>query len=315
MRFAHHWSGATVLAIRDVAPSVREFLLRPDGGDASPYAIGSHINVAVIAGGRPDTRSYSLVGSPQPEAYKIAVHRAAQSRGGSAYMWSLKAGARLEIIRSRLAGRTRLEPAAFLSDRRRHRHHADRRHGTRAGAQGRPRRSALCGEIARRGRVSRRVAGHAGRPAARLCQRRAAAPRSRRDVRVTAGRRDGVRLRADAAARRRAAAMGRRWPRTDRPALRDIRIERAVADPAVHGAHPRNRRGDRRAAGPLDARCAERARATRWCPIAAAANAASAASTSPASRATSIIATSSSAITRSTRAARSAPACPAPPAR
>jgi dimethylamine monooxygenase subunit B len=97
MRFAHHWSGATVLAIRDVAPSVREFLLRPDGGDTSPYAIGSHINVAVIAGGRPDTRSYSLVGAPRPEAYKIAVHRAVQSRGGSAYMWSLKPGARLEI--------------------------------------------------------------------------------------------------------------------------------------------------------------------------------------------------------------------------
>ena len=97
MRFAHQWSGATVLAIRDVAGSVREFLLRPDHGDARPYAVGSHINVAVIANGQPDTRSYSLVGAPRTEAYKIAVQRAPQSRGGSAYMWGLKVGARLQI--------------------------------------------------------------------------------------------------------------------------------------------------------------------------------------------------------------------------
>lgn len=97
MRFAHTWSTATVLAIRDVAPQVREFLLRPDGGNARPYPIGSHINVAVMANGQPDTRSYSLVGAPRAEAYKIAVQRAPQSRGGSAYMWGLKAGARLEI--------------------------------------------------------------------------------------------------------------------------------------------------------------------------------------------------------------------------
>jgi dimethylamine monooxygenase subunit B len=97
MRFAHQWSGATVLAIRDVAASVREFLLRPDEGDARAYAVGSHINVGVITNGQPDTRSYSLVGLPRPDAYKIAVQRAPQSRGGSAYMWGLKPGARLHI--------------------------------------------------------------------------------------------------------------------------------------------------------------------------------------------------------------------------
>jgi ferredoxin-NADP reductase len=97
MRFAHTWSGATVVSIRDVAPSVREFLLRPDDGSVRPYAVGSHINVAVIADGRPDTRSYSLVGSPHSDGYRIAVQRAAQSRGGSAYMWGLRAGARMQI--------------------------------------------------------------------------------------------------------------------------------------------------------------------------------------------------------------------------
>src|SRR5688500_12541630 len=97
MRFAHTWSGAAVVSIRDVAPSVREFLLRPEGEDVRPYAVGSHINVAVIADGRPDTRSYSLVGSPHGDGYRIAVQRAAQSRGGSAYMWGLQAGARLQI--------------------------------------------------------------------------------------------------------------------------------------------------------------------------------------------------------------------------
>jgi vanillate O-demethylase ferredoxin subunit len=76
---------------------VREFLLRPDQADAQPYAVGSHINVTVIANGQPDTRSYSLVGAPHPEGYKIAVQRAARSRGGSAYMWGLKVGARLQI--------------------------------------------------------------------------------------------------------------------------------------------------------------------------------------------------------------------------
>ena len=97
MRFADQWSSATVLAIREVTPQVREFSLRPDSGDAQPYAVGSHINVAVLADGQPETRSYSLVGSPRTEAYRIAVQRAAQSRGGSAYMWGLQAGARLEI--------------------------------------------------------------------------------------------------------------------------------------------------------------------------------------------------------------------------
>jgi dimethylamine monooxygenase subunit B len=97
MRFAHTWSTATVLTTRDVTPQVREFLLRPDAAEARPYAIGSHLNVTVFVDGQPDTRSYSLVGSPRTDAYKIAVQRAPQSRGGSAYMWGLKAGARLDI--------------------------------------------------------------------------------------------------------------------------------------------------------------------------------------------------------------------------
>ena len=97
MRFAQRWSGAAVVSFRDVTRSVREFVLRPDDGAALPYAVGSYIDVAVIAGERPDTRSYSLVGPPRGDGYRIAVQRAEQSRGGSAYMWGLREGARLQI--------------------------------------------------------------------------------------------------------------------------------------------------------------------------------------------------------------------------
>src|SRR5260370_11796341 len=97
MRFATRWTTCTVHSIRDVTPAIREFVLRPEGSGVENYAIGGHINVGVLIDGRPETRSYSLVGERHPDGYRIAVRRAPDSRGGSRYMWSLQPGARIEV--------------------------------------------------------------------------------------------------------------------------------------------------------------------------------------------------------------------------
>ncbi|WP_257166127.1 PDR/VanB family oxidoreductase [Bradyrhizobium sp. SRS-191] len=97
MRFQDNWSPATLVATRDLAPGIREFLLRPDGYVCAPYPVGSHIKVNVLVGGQPDVRSYSLVGEADPRGYRIAVRFAEDSRGGSRYLWSLQPGARIEV--------------------------------------------------------------------------------------------------------------------------------------------------------------------------------------------------------------------------
>jgi vanillate O-demethylase ferredoxin subunit len=97
MRFEEIWGPATVVATRDVAPCIREILIRPDQFSPAAYPVGSHIKVGVTIDGRPDVRSYSLVGEADPQLYRIAVRLAEDSRGGSRYMWSLREGARLNI--------------------------------------------------------------------------------------------------------------------------------------------------------------------------------------------------------------------------
>jgi dimethylamine monooxygenase subunit B len=97
MRFAQKWMPCTVHAIRDLTPAIREFVLRPEGSGVESHAIGGHINVGVLIDGRPETRSYSLVGESKSDGYRIAVRRAPDSRGGSRYMWSLQPGARIEV--------------------------------------------------------------------------------------------------------------------------------------------------------------------------------------------------------------------------
>ncbi|MHC2464758.1 PDR/VanB family oxidoreductase [Bradyrhizobium embrapense] len=97
MRLIDTWTSATLLAVRDLVPGIREFLLRPDNFTGAPYPVGSHIDVGVTIDGQPQTRSYSLVGEVDPQGFRIAVRHAAESRGGSRYMWSLVPGARLNI--------------------------------------------------------------------------------------------------------------------------------------------------------------------------------------------------------------------------
>ncbi|MCC8981595.1 PDR/VanB family oxidoreductase [Bradyrhizobium acaciae] len=97
MRFIETWTSATLLAVRDLTPGIREFLLRPDDFAGTPYPVGSHIDIGVTIDGQPQTRSYSLVGEVDPQGFRIAVRHTADSRGGSRYMWSLAPGARLNI--------------------------------------------------------------------------------------------------------------------------------------------------------------------------------------------------------------------------
>ncbi len=97
MRFEEIWTPATVVATRDVAPRIREILIRPENFTGAAYPVGSHIKVGVAIGGRPDVRSYSLVGEADAAGYRIAVRLAEDSRGGSRYMWTLAAGARLNV--------------------------------------------------------------------------------------------------------------------------------------------------------------------------------------------------------------------------
>ena len=86
MRFVESWTSAKLIATRDLAADIREFLLQPETPIAA-FAPGSHINVGVTTGGRPETRCYSLVGEADAQGLRIAVRRAPDSRGGSRYMW------------------------------------------------------------------------------------------------------------------------------------------------------------------------------------------------------------------------------------
>jgi ferredoxin-NADP reductase len=96
MKNSQTWHPAHIRAHRDLSPTVREFEIRPEGG-VKPWTVGSHLKVRVIADGREDTRSYSLVGLPDKEVYRIAVKRAEPGRGGSRFMWGLETGAELMI--------------------------------------------------------------------------------------------------------------------------------------------------------------------------------------------------------------------------
>ncbi len=97
MGFAEIWTQCTVHAIRDVTPTIREIVLKPDNVESTPVAVGSHIQVALSINGQRDTRCYSLVGAFDPAAYRIAVRLAPDSRGGSRAMWTLAPGARLDV--------------------------------------------------------------------------------------------------------------------------------------------------------------------------------------------------------------------------
>ena len=94
MKSPSFWTDARVRAIRDLTPTVREFVLEPDA--ALAHAPGSHLQVALQASGDPIIRTYSLVGDSGP-TYRIAVKRLDAGRGGSLAMWQLREGDRLRV--------------------------------------------------------------------------------------------------------------------------------------------------------------------------------------------------------------------------
>lgn len=86
---------ARVIAVRDLSANVREILLSPDGG-AAPWTPGAHIDISLPLRGGAQVRSYSLVGEAAG-AYRIAVKREDEGRGGSRYMHMLQPGATLFV--------------------------------------------------------------------------------------------------------------------------------------------------------------------------------------------------------------------------
>ena len=98
-------TGAPALAVRVaeaemVAPRIRRFALVPrDGGELPRFSAGSHVVVAIPAGRRVHRNPYSLIGSSErPDRYEIAVRRADDSRGGSAFLHdAVRPGDELEI--------------------------------------------------------------------------------------------------------------------------------------------------------------------------------------------------------------------------
>jgi len=75
----------TVAARRDLTSDIAEFTLQPEEGAAlPPFTPGAHVTVRTPAGAM---RRYSLMGDGEnPEVYRIAVKREAESRGGSVSM-------------------------------------------------------------------------------------------------------------------------------------------------------------------------------------------------------------------------------------
>ena len=75
------WREGVVCATRDLTSAIRLIEIEPSGGfvAASP---GSHINVSVMIRGRPDVRSYSIVGPCADGVYRIAVKLLKATRGG-----------------------------------------------------------------------------------------------------------------------------------------------------------------------------------------------------------------------------------------
>ena len=97
MRRDDRWIDATITALRDLTPGIREITLAPNGG-AHTYPTGAHPRVRVDLGERTDIRHYSLVGRSRDDGHwRIAVKREPHSRGGSAFMWQRQIGDRLTI--------------------------------------------------------------------------------------------------------------------------------------------------------------------------------------------------------------------------
>lgn len=89
---------------RALTPAVRELLLvAADGADLPPWEPGAHIDIDVaLPDGTVAQRSFSLIGGTAEgddpaNAYRIAVERDPESRGGSRYLSEVELGSTLSI--------------------------------------------------------------------------------------------------------------------------------------------------------------------------------------------------------------------------
>lgn len=96
MTHTPEWTDAVIQSIQDVTPTVRELTLAPAAA-AQAFDPGSHLQVQVLVNGKPQMRSYSLVGQPDGLTYRIAVKCLPDGRGGSLAMWRLNVGDRLRM--------------------------------------------------------------------------------------------------------------------------------------------------------------------------------------------------------------------------
>ncbi len=90
------WRRAQVRAIEKLNADTRLIELVPEGVFV-PAAPGGHIDITVRIDGRPATRSYSTLDEGRNGAYRIAVKRALDSRGGSEWMHRLETGAQITV--------------------------------------------------------------------------------------------------------------------------------------------------------------------------------------------------------------------------
>jgi vanillate O-demethylase ferredoxin subunit len=96
MTHTPEWTDSVIQSFQDVTPTVRELTLVPSAG-AQAFDAGSHLQVQVLVNGKPQMRSYSLVGQPDGLSYRIAVKCLPDGRGGSLAMWRRNVGDRLRI--------------------------------------------------------------------------------------------------------------------------------------------------------------------------------------------------------------------------
>jgi ferredoxin-NADP reductase len=83
-------SKATIVNLRDLTPTVRQFTLELD--HAQTWTPGSHLPVCLDVKGFTTWRHYSLTGATHPRQYQFSVKKLEQGRGGSLALWELHLG-------------------------------------------------------------------------------------------------------------------------------------------------------------------------------------------------------------------------------
>ena len=95
MRSKLEWRPARVIQIENPAEDVRAVTFAVDGLRQA-FDPGSHTNIKVIIRGEPAIRTYTVLPSA-PGTLKIAVKLHPNSRGGSAFVWSMGIGDETEM--------------------------------------------------------------------------------------------------------------------------------------------------------------------------------------------------------------------------